>query len=210
MSRAVRTPTARGDRLLLTLIGLVLLAGGALLVDAGTSDRLGVVPVPAEISKSTAASTLDASWWSWTLVVAGTIIGLLALVWLLRPRRRTGSRLLRLPASTARGRVELDLASLASAVAEQVASAAPVDDASAVVRQAGGRHLLEVRARLLADADVEALAPAVEAVRQDVLAAFGERTIALRVVVDAPRPPSRRARSRAQDSVRVRPETLSA
>lgn len=210
MSRTVRTPTARGDRLLLTLFGVLLLAGGALLIDAGTSDRLGVLTVPAEISKKSAASTLDASWWSWALVVAGGVVGVLALVWLLRPRRRSGSRLLRLPASTGRGRVELDLASLATAVADQVAATAPVEDASAVVRQHGGRHLVEVRARLLADAEVEALAPAVEAVRQDVLTAFGERTIAVRVVVDAPRPPSRRARSRAQDSVRVRPETLSA
>ncbi|MBZ5735709.1 hypothetical protein K8Z61_14540 [Nocardioides sp. TRM66260-LWL] len=210
MSRTVRTPTSRGDRTMLTVLALVLLAVGALLVDAGTGNRLGLLTVPASISKDRADSVLDASWFDGVLLGGGIVLGLLALIGLLRPRRRVGGRLVRLSASTERGRVELDVTALAQAVAEQVARLEPFDTADGLVRQHGGRHLVEVRARLNAEADAAEVQPLLAGVRDDLAEAVPAQSIALRVVVESPRAPSRRDRSRAQESVRIRPDTIPA
>ncbi|MBC3760108.1 hypothetical protein H7K62_00210 [Quadrisphaera sp. RL12-1S] len=144
--------TAGFDRLAVFVLGLVLLAGGAL-VGAWALDLLPQLGVPAsavpqKISTAGATDLTGASWWAYATAAAAVVLGLLGLWWLLAHIPHRGADPVRLPGSSAAGTLVLD-GDAAVAVAAQVISEVPG------VRSASGKMVSE-RGQLIAELDVVA------------------------------------------------------
>lgn len=192
------------DRLAVAVVGLLLVAGGLMVLDfclelsGGFPDRPNTTPV---------VDALDASWWPWAAGGAGVVLVLGGLWWLLARLPRRSSSSTRLSGSGPEGRLVVDLSSVADAVAEQLASLAPLARSRATVVSTRGGALLEVRADLAEGADLASVTEAAQVVEGDVRAAFPDDDVAVRVLVAAP-PPARRRRRR-RDTVRVREAEVS-
>ncbi|QIG42160.1 hypothetical protein G5V58_04710 [Nocardioides anomalus] len=182
------------DRVVVALVGLLLLAAGLLAVDWRTGtvldlrDRLDAGPV---------LDVVDAGWWPWVCAVVGVVLALLALAWLLAHLPHRGPGRTRLAGSDQGGTLEVELRSVASAVADRLADLGPVTGARGTTDRVRGTTVLEVRGRVEPDADTDALDRAVRTCAAEVEQAFAG-AVPLRVLLDAPR----RTRPR-DDRVRV-------
>lgn len=149
---------ARADRLnrvLLTLLGLVLLAVGV----AGLLPVLGVLGEDrsddAVLAQEVERFVVDHAAWLWPLVaVVLVLLALLALRWLVQQLRTDRMEDLDLTHDRTRGETRVDAAALTQALVEAVERCPGVDGASArVVRSARRRQLLlQVRLADRADA----------------------------------------------------------
>lgn len=173
MSRAASV----GDRLVAALLGLVLLAGGALVVawragwavqllpagptGDGWSDRL---PAP------DAGSAVSAPWWPWACLGAAVVLVLLGLRWLVAHLPGRVDRRLRLDGSDASGRLEADLGTVADAAAADLARHDAVRSADGRCRQDAGRRFVDLAATVDPHADL----PSVRAAADDTVARLGE------------------------------------
>ena len=185
------------DRVVSALVGLGLLLLGLYLLDW----RFGVVGSYAdEVRTDVPADVAASAWWPWVFAVAGVLLGLLGLYWLLAHLRRPGPANRRLSGSDGTGRLEADLRSVADALATRLESTAPVSGARGTTRSVGARTLLEIRASVERSADARELVAATEALEAEVAAAFPTDQVTCRVVIDAPR---RRRLARNPSGVRV-------
>ncbi|PWJ52796.1 hypothetical protein SAMN06264364_11748 [Quadrisphaera granulorum] len=148
MSRTV----AGFDRLVVFVLGLVLVVGGAatgawalnLLDDVG----LPASSVPQQISTGPVTDAAGQPWWAYATAAGAVVLGLLGLWWLLAHIPHRGADALRLPGSSAAGALALD-GDAAVAVAAQVIAEVPG------VRSASGRMVSE-RGQLIAEMNVVA------------------------------------------------------
>lgn len=186
------------DRGMTLLVGLLLVALGLLLID--WHYRWVLQDYPAEVSAEPAAGVVDSEWFPWAFAVAGVILGLLGLVWLLAHLRRRGPSTLRLQESDQTGRVEADLRSIAAAAAERLESLAALTGVSGTVATIRSRPVILLRGRIDPVASVESVTEAAETCTQEVAEAFPGEAITCRVIVDAPR----QGKARQQSNVRVR------
>jgi hypothetical protein len=186
------------DRLLVLVVGLALVALGLLAVD--WQYHLLFSSYDDTVRTGAAEDVVTTAWWPWVLAVAGVLLGLLGVWWLLAHLRREASSTTRLSASDETGRLEVDVRSVATAAAAHLGTIAPVVDPSGTVRSYGATTLVELRGRVDPAADVEALTEAVATTSQHVAAAFPDDRVECRVVLDAPQ---RRGRGRTT-RVRVR------
>lgn len=190
------------DRLLVALVGLALVAGGLLAVDW---QQGWVLDLPSTLTTGPAQDVVTASWWPWASAVATVCAALLGLVLLTRLVPGRGPSTLRSSVSDERGRVEVDVRSLADAAARRLAELGPVDDPSGRVVVRRGRTGIELHARVAADADIDQLLLAVRQCTAEVEEAFPHDPVACRVVLDAPREGrGGRARGERRDRVRIR------
>ncbi|MGQ7294914.1 hypothetical protein [Quadrisphaera sp. KR29] len=145
MSRKV----AGFDRLVVFVLGLVLIAGGAAVGawGLGLLDRVGITG-PQQVSTQAVTDATGASWWGYATAAAAVVLGLLGLWWLLAHVPHRGADALRLPGSSPAGTLWLD-GDAAVAVAAQVISEVPG------VRSASGKMVSE-RGQLIAELDVTA------------------------------------------------------
>ncbi|RSZ64308.1 hypothetical protein EAH68_04715 [Corynebacterium hylobatis] len=158
------------DRIIVLLVGLSVLAGGAwavgLFLDIplaqGLADR---IDSPAWL---TAPST---GWFDPVLIVVGLLSAVLG-GWLiaLNLRRYRIGRVVS-PASDALGSIEIDLATLATAVARQLEEHPRVESVQATVTDSWDRPTLTLTLRAHADTDVPALRAALNQTERDVRAA---------------------------------------
>jgi hypothetical protein len=168
---AARTPNrpAALNRSLLSLVGLILLLGGAFVLAAGLGllpSRLGPVTLPGRAASLLPAG-LTLPWWaSWATVVVAAVVALLCLRWLVaqlsrRPATQTW-RLTRHRAATGEteqpaGTTRMDAAAAAAAVAADVESYTGVDRASAVLSGDRSHPELHLTVATTDDADVRDL-----------------------------------------------------
>jgi hypothetical protein len=190
----VNRRTAVLDRVVLALVGLVLLAAGLLALDWRTGT---VLDLPDRLDAGAVLDTVDSSWWPWASAGVGVVLGLLGLAWLLAHLPRRGPGRTRLAASDQSGTLEVDLRSVAGAVADRLEELGPVTGARGTTDRVRGTTVLEVRGRVEPDADTDALDQAVRTCAAEVEQAFAG-AVPLRVLLDAPR----RTRPR-DDRVRV-------
>ena len=178
----MRGKTNAVDRLLLIVLGLALVAIAVLAV----LWQIGMSWLPDTLSTTQVQDVLTQSWWPWALGAASVLLILLGL-WLLLghvPKRGPGT--VRLSPSGPGGRVEADLRSVASAVAGDFESRAPVHGVDATTERLNGVALVEVRGRLDRDADVESVMAAAENAQRNVRAAFPDDAVQCRILLRGP------------------------
>ncbi|RRR96898.1 hypothetical protein [Glycomyces terrestris] len=180
------------DRPAGVLLGLLLLAAGAAVVDwrfdlAGVWDRLDPDRVDAVV---------DADWFAWAALGAAAVLAVLALWWLLArlPRPAEGRVAL---ASSGADRIDLDARSVAPRLRADLERRAPVDRVTSRRFDVRGGQLIELRSHVDPRADGESLRNAAAGLADEVAAAFPDGEVAVRVLVDGPR------RERARKTPRV-------
>lgn len=186
--------TAAVDRCATVLAGLVLVAAGLLLLDWRTGT---VLDLPATADLGGVRDVLATAWWPWAAAVAGILVALVGVVWLVAHLPHRGPAGTRLSGSDPTGTLEVDLRAVAGSVADRLEELGPVTSARGSTTRLRGRSVLQVRARLAAGADPTAVADAVRRCAGEVDEALAGE-VALRVLLDAPG----RAR-RTDDRVRV-------
>lgn len=172
------------DRIVTLLAGLGLVVGGAS-VFAWHQGYLARDPfrfTATRISFPWMTSTVGASWWPWAAGAVGVVVGLIALIWLLR--HLTGGRVgtLILPGSGAEGALRLDIGAAASAAADEITAA--TDDVrscrSKVVRDRG--QLVAVLEPVLEpSADLAQVAPLARASAEKLVRLVGRGDLTYRV-----------------------------
>lgn len=186
------------DRTVCLVLGLALVALALVAFDW----HYGVVGTYDDALGTTAAvDVVESSWWPWAFAAAALVLALLALAWLLAHLRRPGPGSERLDASDPTGRLEVDLRSAASAVADRFAELAPVAHARGTTEQRGRHVLLVVHGHVDPAADADTLAEATATCTREVAAAFPDDDVRFRVVLESPR---RRRLGGGDDRVRVR------
>ena len=111
--------TAALDRIAALVVGLVLVVGGAALVVW----RAGwVSSAPDRIRSPWLTDAVGASWWPWALVVAGIVLVLLGVWWLVSHVPQRGLRTLRLGGSEEGGTLSVDTGALTDQLSQDVAA----------------------------------------------------------------------------------------
>jgi hypothetical protein len=145
---------ARLNRGLLTLCGLLLLAGGAFTLARG----LGLLPDLSATAPLVPSSAPPQAWVPFIAAAAATIVGLLCLHWLAaQALRRPKAGTWRLPSGPARGVTSLRTDTAATAIAEEIESYPGVNRTTASL--AGSRQQPTLHLVVNADqhADITAL-----------------------------------------------------
>jgi len=149
------------NRLATLLIGLLLIALGL----AGILWWLDVPEGwPQRLQTDPALALTDDPWWPWALGGAGILLILLALRWLLAhiPDRAVSS--LKLPGSSAEGRLEAKVRPIAAAAAESFASTPGVRSARGTIQCDRGQIVAKLRATIEQQADLATIAAAADRV----------------------------------------------
>jgi hypothetical protein len=141
-ANAPRTPNrpAGLNRSLLTVIGLLLVLGGAYVLARGLGllgpDTVGRLGLPEQTSGAPLLPpgvTLQ-PWVPYVVIVVAAVIGLLCLRWLVaQTGRRASSETWRMSTDRDRGTTRLDTSSAASAFADEIETYTGVGSASAVI-----------------------------------------------------------------------------
>lgn len=155
--------TARLDRFLLLLLGLLLTAAGvlALLVGFGVfGSRLRDQPV---FDNPVSVFVGDNGQWLWPVIaLVGLLLGYLALRWLIAQLRPTGVRHLELEPGSGTGHTDLAGAAVTDAVREEIESYRGVAGTSARLTGDELDPELRLRVQLDARADVPSLRQRIE------------------------------------------------
>ncbi|WP_283137213.1 alkaline shock response membrane anchor protein AmaP [Rhizohabitans arisaemae] len=156
MSRTSERTTARGNRLGLTLVGLVLLAVGGLALALGLGAFGRTVAAQPILTRQTAAFAQQQAWF-WPAVAAlAVIVALLGLRWLFTQVRLDRMRRMRLDSDPS-GVTEMDSATVTNALAEEVGRYPQVRGAHAVLAGSPDRPRLRLNLQTEPDADLGAL-----------------------------------------------------
>ena len=183
-----------GDRFAVGLVGLVLLALGLLAIDWSTGT---VFSLPDDLDASGVTDVVTSGWWPWVGALAGIVLGLLGLWWMLSHTPGRGPSASRFSGSDQSGTLEVDLRSVAHRVADRLQDSGPFTAARGTTTVVKRRPLIEVRARVETFADPDAVRATVRRAVQEVEESL-DGEVGVRVLLDAPG----RAR-RSDDRVRV-------
>lgn len=185
------------DRTLAALLGLVLVAGGAAAAvwAAGWPEPLATT-LSGDLSTGAVTDVLQAGWWSGAALVAGVVLALLGIWWLLAHVPRNDVGLLGLAGTRRTGRLLIDPSAATRTAADVLEDTRGVRSASGHVLRVKGHVVLELRAVVDAHADLPAVAAACDAVADDLHAVVGREEVSTRVRVTVSR--------RHDSSLRVR------
>ncbi|MDN3242457.1 hypothetical protein [Glycomyces tritici] len=180
------------DRPAAAVIGLLLLAGGAAVVDW----RFDLAGVWNRLDTDTVHSTVDADWFPWAALAAAVVLAVFALWWLVSrlPRRTEGRVAL---AGTGSDRVDLDVRSVAPRLRTDLERHAPVDRVTSRRFEIRGGQLVRLHAHVDPRADGASLIKATGDLAASVATAFPDGEVTVRVIVDGPK------RERARRTPRV-------
>lgn len=196
MTTTPHRPVARaGHRLVVVVAGVLLVALGLLAIDWRTGTVLRLDP---RLDLAGLSRAVDSGWWPWVAALAGVLLVLLALRWVLALLPGRGPGHARLPGSDQRGTLELDLRSVASVAATRLEELGPLTGVRHTTAGSVAGGVLQLRARLEPDADVDHVVAAIRRCTEEVEQTTSGQ-VALRVLVDAPR----RTRP-TNDRVRIR------
>ena len=169
------------DRIASTLVGLVLVAAGAALLDwryrwLGTRDET--------LSTARLDDVASSAWWPWVFAAVGILLGVLGLLWMLAHAPRRGERAVRLPGASDRtGSVRVDLHEVARAVAADFEARTNVTHVRGTARQQGRTHVIELRGQLDPHATGDSIESAAARCTHDVSEAFPDGTTVCRVLL---------------------------
>ncbi len=183
------SPVARAlDRVVLSLLALLLLAAGLAGI-AWATRTVGWLPwphavrtLPGTVSLAAAQEQTRTSWWPWALLVAGIVLVLLSLRWLVAhlPVRRVGH--LRLPGDDT-GRLLVDGRSVVDAAAVAYNSYPGVDSAVGSLDLIDSRLVARVQATIERDADLIDLGRAADEVSAQLRQVVGRDDLAMSFVL---------------------------
>ncbi|WP_030156882.1 hypothetical protein [Glycomyces sp. NRRL B-16210] len=175
------------DRTAAILFGLLLIAGGAMVLDW----RFDLVGAWARLDTGAITDAVDADWFPWAAGAATVVFALLALWWLLARIPRPVEGKVRLGSDGA-DRIEVDVKSILPRLREELERNAPVDHVSSARTPSDAGQLVELRASVDPRADGESLVKAADGIAASVAEAFPDGQVTVRVLVDAPRRPGSR------------------
>jgi hypothetical protein len=157
--------TARGNRIGLAVLGLILLAGGAIVLARGLAARPSLLgPADRALTTATLRAYADAHGWFWPVIAAaGIILALLALRWLAVQGRTDATGDLRLERDPSAGISTLPASVLTDAVEDDLQSSPYVQQANATLSGAASAPRLTLSVTLLASADPAAAADRIAA-----------------------------------------------
>jgi len=162
------------NRLAALVVGLVLIVVG-LAAAAWAAKLLTKVwaAAPSKLSLTPVTDTFAMTWWAWVAGIAGAVLILLALWWLLAhvPRRGVGN--LSLSGSGGTGRLTVDPAGAASTAADVLAETPGVRSASSRVLRDRGQLVVAVKATVEPTADLRAVVEATDDVATDLAQVLG-------------------------------------
>jgi hypothetical protein len=170
------------DRVLTLLTGIVLLVlglgaagwGAGWLVEVWTS-------APRTLQLRTATDAFALSWWPWAAGIAGAVLVLLGLWWLLAHLPRRGVGMLPLPGSGKEGRLLIDPSGAASTAADVLADTPGVRSSSSRVLRDRGQLVVELKAVVEPTADLSSVIGATDAVTADLQQVLGRDDARARV-----------------------------
>jgi hypothetical protein len=172
------------DRIATLLLAVLLILLGLALLDW----RYGLLLSYADrLTTDPARRQAATGWWPWAVGAVGLLLILAGLWWLLAHLRRGRQPTLRLPDSASTGRITVDLASVATAAAEDFQSRAPVDQARGTARTIGARQVIEIRAHVDPRADGDSITQAARRITSDVERAFPDGAVSCRILLGGPR-----------------------
>lgn len=172
------------DRVAAFVLGLLLLAAGLAVVGWWTGYLDDVwSAAPDALDTSAAADLAGETWWPWALGVAGALLVLLGLWWLLShiPRRGTGP--LRLQGSGSGGELSIDGGQATQAAAEALAQTPGVRAASGTFARDRGELVAGLRVTIDPTADLDEVASAVEVASADLHRVLGRDDVRCRAQV---------------------------
>ncbi|MBC7291967.1 MAG: hypothetical protein H5T83_11635 [Actinotalea sp.] len=175
--------TSTLDRVVVVLLGLALLLGGAWVVawaqgwlpDGWWSPRAFLVgPVP--------GGWTGADWWSTALLVSGAVLTVLGLVWLVRHFRSDAIEALSLVGDPHGGNLLVEGGALASGAAAALEDGSPdVTKARGVVAERHRRLVVDLTAAIRRDADLQEVGRLCDRVADGVARVTGRSDVACRV-----------------------------
>lgn len=200
-TRGTTSRRTRGvDRLGAVLLGLalVLAAVAAWEWRLDLTGRLG-----GALDLSALQDATGTTWWPWAAAVAGVLLGLVGLRWLVAHLPRLTSVSARLAESDASGRLEVDLGSLARTLAGRWEALAPVSG----VRGRTSADLPDVvvlTGHVDLEADATTLVDAAAQVEREVAEAFPGGEVRVRFLLEGP---ARQRRTRRSTDIAVEEST---
>lgn len=184
------------DRVLTVIAALVLLLGGTWL----TVWALGLLPAgwwsPSGFTLGLGDAVTETAWWPWALLLGGTLLALIGLLWLGSHFRTAGVGALALPGSDRTGRFTLAGSALTSGAAAAIARHPGVSSASGRLVEENNQVVLVLTATVSPEADLRTVARACDDIAAHVLRTTGRQDLACRVRV--------KVTSRARSTPRVR------
>ncbi len=149
------------NRALLTLVGVILLLGGAYVLTRGFGliPAIGPIPAPDPATPLAAPGTTVQPWLPYAVIAAAAVIGLLCLLWLAAQlgRRRENSQTWRLPGDQTAGLTRLNTDAAAAACAEEIGSYHGVQRAAAAITGSRSHPRLHLTLTTTEDASVTEL-----------------------------------------------------
>lgn len=188
------------DRLATIVLAVLLIVGGAVLID--WRYHLVLHHYPRAISLGSLPSWAASGWWPWVFALFTIVLGLIGLWWLLAHARRDTATSVKMAQSSSHGTVTLDTSSLADAIAASLERAGPFASVKATATQTRGRITVVLTAALDQFADGPSVTEAIVGLRRDLRSAFPDHGVSARVLLTGARS-ARRARP-TESTVRVR------
>lgn len=183
------------DRLAAIVLGLVLLVLGLAAAAWGAGWLVEVwAAAPQRLTLKTATDTVATAWWPWAAGVAGAVLVLLALWWLLAHLPRRGVGELSLEGSSTSGRLRIDPAGVAATAADVLSETPGVRSASSRVLRDRGQLVVALKATVEPDADLQSVVSATDDVATDLAQVLGRDDARARVQLGVARRAHRRTR----------------
>ena len=142
------------DRLAAFILGLLLIAGGAL----GVWWWTGESGLPTRSDTTSAQDLVAQDWWPWASTAVGVLLVLLGVRWLVAHVARTVVKRLHLAGSGSAGKLGVDGSKVAGAAAAAFADTVGVRSAKGRVNKDRGQIVAEINATIEPEADLDLIA----------------------------------------------------
>lgn len=156
--------TVTVDRVATVVVALILAAIGLLALEW----RFGwLFDLPAQSSTAAVVDLGTESWWPWALGIAGLVLVLLGLRWLWAHLSSSRVSQLNLPGTGSEGRLRVNGKAAAASAADVLADNPGVRSARGTLTRDRGQLVVDLRASLTPDVDLEELAEVCDTVAAD-------------------------------------------
>lgn len=183
------------NRLLAVLLGIVLIVVGLAAAAWGAGWLVKVwAAAPTTLQLKTATDAFAMAWWPWATGIAGAVLILLAIWWLLAHLPRRGVGTLTLPGSGGSGRLLIDPAGVAATAADILAETTGIRSSSSRVMRDRGQLVVALKATVEPTADLRSVITATDEVTTDLAQVLGRDDARARVRLSV----ARRARHQSR------------
>lgn len=170
------------DRVIVALLGLLLLAGGAWLVAWGLDRLIQGWWSPRMLLLGIDPEVAETGWWPWALMLGGLLLAGIGGAWLMNHFRNATVARLSLPGDPEGGRIVLDGSALADGMAAALTASAPeILGAGGRLLDQGGGLMLDMKASIRPDADLRRVQQVCDSVIAHTLRSTGRQDLRCRI-----------------------------